>query len=155
MFCLTAAAHSQTQPVEAVRQEVKAIYMQADAATKSRDISRLLSHYSDDYKLVLHSGKILRFAQVADYLHWQLVATKEVKELSFEIMRFSASGDNATAEVKQKETLVVVIDGAKHTLVSEQISTDVWKKTPKGWRLKLQTINQNLMSRDGKPVAQG
>jgi len=134
----------------AIKQEIKAMYMQADAATRARDVPRLMRHYADDFKLHAGLKKVLGVKEVADLMHWQVVATKEIRQLSFEILTFKTKGDTAVATVRQKETLLVVMNGESHVLVGDQTSEDHWVKTVKGWRLRLQDVKKSKSTRDGK-----
>ncbi len=142
------------QPVnadtQAVKQQIQAEYMKADAATRTKDINALMSHYTSDFKLKTASGKILGLDKIKDNLIWQFVATKQVKEISFRIQSITVSGNTAVLLVKQSETLVVMMEGVQHTLESTQISSDTWLKTPSGWKLKAQTVKLSNTLEDGK-----
>lgn len=137
-----------------IRQQLKAEYMKADAATRAKDLDRLMSQYSEDFRLKVNQDKTLSRKQVGDLVHWQIVATKEIKELSYTILSVTVKGKTAMATVKQTETLVVVLQSKPHVLASTQISEDTWILTPKGWRLKYQEVKQNRTTSDGKLIPQ-
>ena len=135
---------------QAVKQEIQAEYMKADAATRTKDVNALMAHYSADFKLKMLNGKILSLDKVKDNMMWQFVATKQIKELSFRIQTVKVTGNTAIVLVRQSENLQVMMEGKLHTIEGSQVSEDTWIKSPAGWKLKLQVVKLSNITQDGK-----
>lgn len=133
-----------------LRQQLSAEYMKADAAMRSNNIRGLMYRYASDFKLKLSPKKTMNRTEVEDWLHLQLVATKEIKELSFNILSLTKSGDKVLATVRQTETMVYVINRQEHTRSSIQTSEDTWVKTATGWKLKYQELKHLTTTEGGK-----
>jgi len=150
-FLVTAAPSRADDKV--IRQQIQAEYLKADAATRSRDLDRVMNHYTADFKLKVGS-KTLDRKKVTSLVHWQIVATKEIKALSFSIQSLVVKGNTAVATVKQNETIVVFKNQTQYLLTSEQVSEDTWVNTTDGWRLKFQDVKHNVTTQDGKTIPQ-
>jgi ketosteroid isomerase-like protein len=150
-FLVTAAPSRSDDKV--VRQQLEAEYLKTDSATRARDLDRVMNHYTTDFTLKI-GIKTFDRKQVGTMMHWQIVATKEVKELSFTIQALVVKGNIAIATVKQRESLVVYKNKTRSLLASSQISEDTWIKTADGWRLKHQEVKHNVTTRDGKQIQQ-
>ncbi len=136
----------------AIKQQIQAEYMKSFAALKAKDIKGLMLRYTLDFTCRFGPKNIMTRAQVEDSADFQMIATKEIKELTFAITDVTVKGNTAIVNVKQKETIIMVLRKVEHKVTSSQISSDTWIKTPSGWRVKFQDIKSNITTEDGKVV---
>ncbi len=137
----------------AVHQQLEVEYLKTLTATRAKDLDRVMNHYTADFKLKV-GKKILDRRQVSELVHWQIVATKEVKALSFKIQSLVVKGGTAVATVRQTSSSVVYKNKTPYLLATDQISADTWISTADGWRLKLQEVKHNVTTVDGKQIQQ-
>ena len=146
--CLALSQDAQT------RNEIEEIYARRTAAIKKKEFAHLKTYEADEYVEKSKDGNVINRKQ-ADAEADELFA--RVKE----VWAYSSTITNMTGGKESDEVIVDTNDRGRLSILgpddkilkirAEGRSRDVWKRTPKGWKMKSHEELESNVELEGKP----
>lgn len=134
--------------------ELEKIYKEFDEAGKKLDISVIEKYLDDNYEM--HDGKTTyNRAEIIKRVKENFAAIEEVIESTSKIEKVEIKDGNYHLEISSLLTATFKLPNGKTAKVETNTkSTDVWRKTNRGWKEITQILRSLKILVDGKELPQ-
>lgn len=138
----------------AAQTEIQTRYDAMTAAMKAKDIKGYLEVLHENFKMTNKDGKVDDRKKTEEGIG---EALKNMEKVDFTFKVKECVVKDNTATVTQEQTFIGTMkdqQGKPHTMEAKGQFTDVWSKTPTGWKLMEQKEVSSTMMVDGKSLDQ-
>ncbi len=114
-----------------------------------------MEFFAPDYSATLRNGQTLNHEQIRDYLRRGMKQFVKITGVTFTIESLTVKGKEAIVDVRQNFSRTQKLrDGKVHTVATSVLQRETWRKTVKGWKLRLvDNLRDQRVMVDGKAVA--
>ncbi len=142
------------------KKDIQTLYSKLQAGFLNKDADAISKLSTPDYTQKMSNGTTMNRAQVTQNLKMQFSMTKKVKKMDMKLSNISVKGKTASGTSSYTFTGEIVdpdghmgAPGKSHLLSVSGSEHATMVKTPKGWRFKSISSDQEKMTMDGKPLS--
>ena len=137
-----------------VRRELESTFEARHRAYEMKDLASLVEQISPRYLAIRPDGSRMTRDDLAAYIRRNLDRWVRITSWSNKIESLKLDGNNAIADMRQRDARIQIVDGREALVASAVLQTETWTVTPTGWKLlAVQNEREMSLTIDGQPVS--